>query len=425
LRIVIATVGSLGDLFPFLALGQELRARGHEVLIGTHGIHRAPVEAAGLAFADASGLPEPENREAYMARAFDRWRGPRFVVHDLAATDTAASFVRLRRACEGADVLVTTTLAFGAQILGETQPLRWFSAVLAPAAFISAYDPPATGVAVLDRFFRASPRRGAWLGRLARRVTRPWTAPVRAFRQTLGLADQSATGDPFHRGQHGRDGVLALYPSMLGEPQPDWPGHVTVCGFARYRQPAAPMASALAAFLDEGKAPLVFTLGSAAVFAGLGFFRESVHAIAQLGERAVLLTGSPELRAALGSLPGNILAVDYASHAALFPHASVVVHHGGIGTSTEALYAGVPALVVPHGFDQPDNAARLQRLGVAGIVPITRYTAARAARTLRQLLGDPRYREAARECARVLSTQDGASAAADVITAAAPRHQNP
>lgn len=420
MRIVIATVGSLGDLFPFLAIGQALRARGHEVTIGTHGIHRESVLAAGLAFVDASGLPEPDDRQAYMARAFDRWRGPRFVVHDLAATDTAASFERLTKACEHADVLVTTTLAFGGQIIGETPSLRWFSAVLAPAGFISAFDPPATGVGIVDRFFRTSPRRGAWLGRFAERVTHRWTAPVRAFRRSLGLPAAGAGGDPFHRGQHGRDGVLALFPTMLGAPQPDWPANVIPCGFARYRQPAMPMAPALAAFLAEGSAPLVFTLGSAAVFTGLDFLRESVAATRQLGERAVLLTGSPELRAQLGPLPEGVMAVDYASHRDLFPTASVVVHHGGIGTSAEALYAGVPALVVPHGFDQPDNAARLQRLGVAEVLPIGRYSAARAAAALARLRGEARYRDAARDRARVLADQDGASVAADALTSTRP-----
>jgi rhamnosyltransferase subunit B len=72
-HIVIATVGSLGDLFPFLAIGQELTARGHRVTVATHGIHQAAIEQAGLRFANASGIPEPEDRETFTARAFDRW----------------------------------------------------------------------------------------------------------------------------------------------------------------------------------------------------------------------------------------------------------------------------------------------------------------------------------------------------------------
>jgi rhamnosyltransferase subunit B len=419
-HIVMATVGSLGDLFPLLAVGQVLRQRGHRVTIATHAIHQAPIEQAGLMFADASGIPEPEDRAAFTARAFHPWRGPRFVVHDFAAIDVAASYQKLAPVCADADVLVTTTLAFAAQILGEqlgaAGRLRWFSVVLAPAGFLSASDPPATGLALLDRFLRHSPTQGQWLQRIGERLTRPWTAPVRDFRRQLGLAPVSERGDPFHRGQHAVDGVLALFSPLLGAPQSDWPDPVHVTGFARYAQPAVADA-ALTAFLDAGPPPLVFSLGSTAVHAGLSFLRESLQVARQLGQRAVLFTGSPEMRAQLPrELPATIHAVEYADHASLFPRASVVIHHGGIGTSAEALRAGRPMLVVPHGFDQPDNAARLQRLGVAEILPARRYRASRAAPVLNRLLHQTNYREQARRCAAAMQQEDGASAAADLIT---------
>lgn len=418
-HIVIATVGSLGDLFPLLAIGRELHARGHRVTVATHAIHRLPIEQAGLAFADASGMPEPEDRAAFTARAFDRWRGPRFVVHDFAALDVRASYAKLAPLCAEADVLLTTTLAFAAQILGEqlsrAGPLRWLSVVLAPAGFLSAYDPPATGLAALDAFVRRSPRRGRWLQRAAERITHPWTAPVRAFRHELGLPPQSPLGDPFHRGQHAPQGVLALFPALLGAAQPDWPPQVRLTGFARYAQPTV-LDPALVAFLDAGPPPLVFTLGSTAVHMGEAFLHESLAATMQLGQRAVLLTGSPAMRARLpAALPPGVHAVDYAPHAALFPHASAIVHHGGVGTSAEALHAGKPMLVVPHGFDQPDNAARLQRLGVAEVLPAARYRADRAARLLDALQRRPDYRLRSEACAESLRVDDGAAAAAAVI----------
>ncbi len=420
-HIVLATVGSLGDLFPFLAVGQALVLRGHRVSVATHALHQVPVEQAGLVFFDASGMVEPEDREAFVAQAFHPWRGPRFVVHDIAALDVRASYAKLQSLCADADVLVTTTLAFAAQILGEqgsaSGRLRWLSAVLAPAGFISANDPPATGVRLLDRYMRSSPRRGRWLSRIARRVTRPWTAPVRALRRELGLPPESPLGDPFHRGQHAPQSVLALFSPLLGQPQPDWPPHVHITGVARYAQPVTPDAE-LQAFLDAGLPPLVFTLGSAAVHASAAFLRESAKAAQQLGQRAVLLTGSAEMRAQLpANFPDTIHCVDYAAHAELFPRASVIIHHGGIGTSSEALRAGKPMLVVPHGFDQPDNAARLQRLGIAEILPAGRYRADRAALLLDRLLGDPAFRQRAEACAVAARHEHGAEIAADLIIA--------
>jgi rhamnosyltransferase subunit B len=420
-HIVIATVGSLGDLFPFLAIGQELRRRGHRVTVATHAIHQLPIEQAGLQFADASGMPEPEDRAAFTAAAFHPWRGPRFVVHDFAALDVAASYEKLASICADADVLITSTLAFAAQIHGEqlraAGRLRWLSAVLAPAGFLSAFDPPATGIGLLDRWLRSSPQRGQWISRLGQRISRPWTAPVRVFRQQLGMSPESERGDPFHRGQHAPDGVLALFSPLLGKPQPDWPPNVHVTGFAGYVQPTA-VDPDLQHFLDDGSPPLVFTLGSAAVHAGASFLRQSLAAARRLDQRAVLLTGSPEMRAQLPrDLAPGIHAVDYADHATLFLRASVVIHHGGIGTSSEALRAGRPMLVVPHGFDQPDNAARLQRLGVAEILPAGRYRAEHAAILLDRLICDPAYRERGADCAEVMRKEEGVDVAASVIEA--------
>ncbi len=420
-HIVFATVGSLGDLFPFLAVGQALLARGHRVTVATHPVHREPIERAGLAFADASGMPEPDDREAFTAKAFHPWRGPAFVVRDFAAADVRASYMKLAPLCEDADLLVTSTLAFAGQILGEALEaggrLRWLSAVLAPASLLSAHDMPATGVAALDRFFRATPSRGRLLQRLSRRVTRGWTAPVRAFRRELGLPSESTRGDPFHRGQFAPGGTLALFPALLGRPQPDWPPCTQQCGFARYTQPDV-LDPPLADFLHAGPPPLVFSLGSTAVHANASFLHESLAAAGLLDRRAVLFTGSAAMRERLPKvLPPGIVCVEYAPHAAVFPHAAAVVHHGGVGTSAAALHAGVPSLVVPHGFDQHDNAMRLHRLGVAEVLPATRYGRAAAAARLRTLL-DAGHRTHAEAAAELLRGVDGASAAADAVEAA-------
>ncbi|MDE2278620.1 MAG: glycosyltransferase family 1 protein [Xanthomonadaceae bacterium] len=419
-HVVFATVGSLGDLFPFLAIGRALADRGYRITVATHMVHRDAVERAGLVFADASGMPEPDDREVFTAKAFHPWRGPAFVVRDFAAADVAASHAKLAPLCEGADVLVTSTLAFAGQILGETLEaagrLRWMSAVLAPASLLAAGDMPATGLAPFDRFFAASPVRGRLLQRLSRRVTRGWTAPVRAFRRELGLPPESPRGDPFHRGQFAPRGVLALFPELFGKPQPDWPPHTWPCGFARYAQPEV-LDPALADFLRAGSPPLVFSLGSTAVHANAGFLHESLAAALALGRRAVLFTGSAAMRARLPTtLPDGILAVEYAPHAAVFPHAAVAVHHGGVGTSAEALHAGAPSLVVPHGFDQYDNAARLHRLGVAEALPAGRYRADRATRLL-ETLSAPSVRARSAAVAVGLRAEDGAVRAADLIEA--------
>jgi len=415
-HIVMVTVGSQGDLFPFLAVGRELGARGHRVTIGAHGIHREAVAQAGLAFVRATGIDEPEDKAAFAAKAFHPWKGPRFVVRDLAALDVAASYAALAPVCCDADAIVTTTLAFAGQILGETTRAAWLSAVFSPSMFLSAFEPPATGVPWLDRYLRGSPHRGAWLRRAAEYITASWTADVRRFRVSLGLAPVSPGGDPFHQGQHARDGVLAMYSPVLGNLPPDAPANATVTGYCRYSPSGGELPEELRAFLDGGEPPVVFTLGSAAVHAGERFLLESLSAVATLGCRAVLLVGSPGMRARLpSSLPDAVIAVEYAPHGPLFARAAAVVHHGGVGTTQEALRAGCPQLVVPHGFDQPDNAARVVRLGVGDVLPVSRYRSDRAAEKLRVLLAGSKVKNRATEVASIVSAEAGARTAADII----------
>jgi UDP:flavonoid glycosyltransferase YjiC (YdhE family) len=122
-------------------------------------------------------------------------------------------------------------------------------------------------------------------------------------------------------------------------------------------------------------------------------------------------------------LPEGILAAEYAPHGALFARAAAVVHHGGIGTTQEALRAGCPELVVPHGFDQPDNAARVVRLGVGDLLPASRYRGDIAAMKLRALLTDEGVAERAQRAAAVIRAEIGARNAADIIEQAIARRR--
>jgi len=91
------------------------------------------------------------------------------------------------------------------------------------------------------------------------------------------------------------------------------------------------------------------------------------------------------------------------------------VHHGGIGTTAQAMRSGRPMLVVPFSHDQFDNGARVKRLGIAGVLYRSRYTAATAERALRPLLEDPRYVKSGARVAEQIATEDGIVTAADEI----------
>jgi UDP:flavonoid glycosyltransferase YjiC (YdhE family) len=272
--------------------------------------------------------------------------------------------------------------------------------VLAPAPFLAG----------LARF-------GSWYGRmtvaLARRATNGWMAPVYELRRELGLP---GGGHPLFEGQYSPALTLALFSRVLAEPQPDWPPHVRITGFVFYNGPDG-LPPELETFLNAGSPPVVFTLGSSAVAAAGRFYDESLAAIRRLGIRAVLLTGGFEQNRPPGAVSDGVLFVDRAPHQLLFSRAAAVVHPGGAGTLGQALRAGKPMLIVPHAHDQPDNASRAKRLGVAEIVTPRKYRGPRIARELGRLLTEARYAARAAEAAAAVRSEGGASAAAAAIGA--------
>jgi rhamnosyltransferase subunit B len=412
-RVVIACWGSHGDLFPYIGLALALKRHGYNPVVATNRGYRSEVEREGIEFAEAGPAIDPaapDARELY-ERVMDPVKGSEVIIKELLMPQLRESYEQLASACAGAALLLSHPITYAAPVVAERLGLPWLSTVLAPMLFFSKYDPP-----VLPAMPHVNdvPLVGSWLVRrllpFARRMTRDWGEPVQKLRAELGLPRGR---DAVFEGQFSPHGTLALFSRVLAEPQPDWPANVTTTGTVFYNGPE-PLEPQLEAFLAAGDPPVVFTLGTSAVGAAGGFYHESAAAAAQLGVRAVLLTGGFAQNRP-GELPASVLAVDRAPHQLLFPRASAVVHQCGAGTTAQALRAGRPTLLVPHGHDQFDNARRVRKLGVARTVLPKDYRAGRVARELRALLDEPRYRERAAAVQIVVREERGAEAAVAVI----------
>ena len=169
--------------------------------------------------------------------------------------------------------------------------------------------------------------------------------------------------------------------------------------------------------MDEGEPPIIFTLGSSAIWDAGNFYLESIAAAQRLGKRAVLLVGSDPLNQPSQPLPQNVIAVAYAPYAQVFPRASVIVHQGGIGTIGQALRAGKAMLVMPFGGDQYDNGARVVRLGAGRTIRRKQYTAERTVEELKELFANPSYMKKAAELGRRVQSENGVRVACDAIDA--------
>ena len=420
-RIVLTTFGSLGDLHPYLAIAKGLQSRGHRPLIATSERHRQKVETAGIEFHPVrpDSLPDFEGDGEFLSTMMQQGRSLEYVVCYMLMPHLRASYADLMAASTEADLLVTHPLTFAGSLVAEKIGIPWVSCILSPYSLSSAYDLQGylwTGNIPLsseEKTQIAAMQDG--IGRQFQWRSRFWIAPWRQLRAELGL---TSCGDSLLGGLHSPDLVLALFSQVLAGPQPDWLPQTRATGFPFYRPPnSEDLSVELMQFLDSGEPPIAFTLGSSAVLAPGNFYLEAANALRELGYRAVLLMGQEARKMPPELLPEGAIAVEYAPHSELFPRSAAIVHHGGIGTTGEALLAGRPMLVVPDNFDRPDNAARVVRLGVGRQVSRDRYCATVLAAELKQLLLDPVYEERAASVARLLQAEDGVGAAADAIEA--------
>lgn len=419
-KIVISTFGSFGDLHPYVAVALELKRRGHRPVIATSEIYREKTDALGLELhpvpPDLPGYDRPDEVARMISELVDTKKGPERVFKQFINPHLRGMYDALHEATRDADLLLTHVLSLAAPPLVEKTGVRWVSSVLAPISFFSNYDPPVfPQMPWLYHVFKLHPSLARALMRVARWKLDELAEPVYRLRAELGL---KRGGNPMLEGQHSPRMVLALFSTAIARPQPDWPPRTRVTGFPFYDRRDRPgdearLDPALLKFLEAGEPPVVFTLGSSAVYVAGDFYRQSVEAARAVGVRALLLVGEEQFRPA--ALPEGVAAFDYAPYGALLPRARAVVHQGGVGTTAQGLRAGLPALVVPFSHDQFDNGSRVERIGAGRMLPRSRYDAARAARELRALLGDESYTTRAAEAGRQIASEDGASAAADAI----------
>jgi MGT family glycosyltransferase len=412
-RIVLATLGSYGDIHPYMAIAMELRARGHQPVIATSELYREKIEGAGLEFAPMRPhIPPPEEQDqAMMENVMDPKKGTGFLLNEMLIPFVREGYEDLLRTIERADFLLTHPITFAGPLVAQKTGIPWVSSVLAPASFMSAYDPPVPPFWPWMRHVQIfGPRFVAAFFNQAKKYYR--SKPYEHFRGELGLPDR---GNPVFEGQHSPTLILALFSKLFAQPQPDWPEQARVTGFAFYDgRNEFEMPAELTTFLDSGPPPIVFTLGTSAVWVARDFYRESIAAAKILGRRAVLLIGDDRNQPA-EPLPPEIIAVNYAPFEALLARASAMVHHGGVGTTSQGLRAGIPTLIVPFAFDQPDNAAHAARLGVSRTLPRPKYRATRVAAELDLLLAKNDYATKAIQVGKLLRRENGAGVASDLI----------
>lgn len=419
-RIVLSTHGSAGDLHPFIALGLRLRENGHAVSFALQ--EHLGKTAAGLGFpvarlsGNAVAALAPHTRQ--MLGSNNPLPSLRGLMRYGILPTLEANVAELRAACQGADLLVASFGQLAANIVVDLDHIPWASVAFSPATIPSDYIAPQPTPFALPASLQRFANHAAWrIG--AFMLSGIVDAPVNRVRARLGLGPRR---EFFYRGNLSeRLTCLACSPAFQSPP-PDWPEFVRVTGFSFWDVPADwQPPSEWDAFLADERPLVAVTAGSIgpSLHAAFGpYFRACATAIGTLGARALVIGATAQ---DLGLKPAeDLLCVPYAPYSEVFPRCAAVIHHGGIGTTAQALRYGVPSLVIPWGADQYYAAGRVAQLEAGRMLPWRGLSADRVNAVLGALLSDPRYLREAHHLQAAIAREDGAAALCAAVEGALP-----
>lgn len=420
-KVLLVTFGSLGDLHPFVALAHALTEEGLAPIVATSEAYRDHIVGEGLAFVPIR--PDAGDVTAHLgmdlgeiARRMTRDDG--FLFRSIIFPHLRAGVDDLLAAATGVDAIVSHAIAFPGRLVAEKLDLPNIAVLLSPLLLLAPEDPPrASGLPFLGE------PRGQGVVLLYNRLVRAAleaginvaARPLSRIRRTMTLPKRSGLDLLF--GARSCDSRIGLFSPLLLAPEVAERSGTFVAGhsFCDGFEDRRVLDPALSAFLDAGPAPIVFSLGSFVARERQADYRGFAEAARRLNRRAVLLVADDDLPALVELNDSMTMVAAYAPHSLIFPRGCALVHHGGVGTSGQALRAGKPQIVVPFFGDQFDNAMRLKRLGVARVLKGAALEPRRLSLEIGKALEDSACLERAATLGPIVAAENGAKVAAQHI----------
>jgi sterol 3beta-glucosyltransferase len=356
-KILLTTIGTRGDVQPFIALALALQASGHQVLICTCPRFQGFVESHGIAFATLEqglvDLLDSEIGRGLFQNLRNLWGVARTIpkviaqvgpIHKCMVDDAWAAVTSF-----APDALVYHPKMFCmpafAAVRGIPAILLLFCPMLVPTECFPLFGP---------NLSRLSNRLSYQLVLTATRLgTRSY---LKHWRQSFDPQGLSQRSNLLHITPDKPVAVAHAHSAHLCSRPKDWPGHARVLGpcLLPGRREWNP-SSDLIAFLDAGEAPVYIGFGSMADTDPGALTRRMLAAVERAGCRAILAAGWGGLRIMNldPALSKRVFFIDHVDHAWLFPRVAAVVHHGGAGTTHAGLLASCPTVICPFGLDQP------------------------------------------------------------------------
>ncbi len=409
MKVLIGAFGSHGDVLPLIALAEEFVARGYEVVFYANPVFQSKISDTKIRFVPVGSQKEyfelfNECYENNPVNSFKRIAKELYklspVYYDLMKKDTLFSDT----------IVIHNSLLFAARLLSATEDIPCVTVHLAPSVFRSDIDPARLVPKWIDKTSPQIIKRLSWWMLDTFFYEPNFTYPLNDFRKKLGLPKVKSI---FQSWIHEADLVIGLFPKWFAPPQKDWPTNLVLCGFPLFDQAQGYQEpTALTRFLDDELPIVVFSAGTATAKAN-EFFSTSVEVCQCLGIKGVLL--SPFQEHIPHDLPENVIYIAYVPFSLLLPQVNLFVHHGGIGSLSQALQSGVAQIIRPVAYDQFDNSDRTVKLGVAREILPANYTTKNLKKTINELLQDHMIHQTCREMRSKLLNNDAIKITCDTI----------
>jgi len=361
LDILLTSLGSIGDINPMIGVGRALKNEGLRVRFITNGYFKVPLKKAGIDIIEIGDV-RSYRRALSNHDLWDPLKGFKILQEEMFLPATLPVYECIKRNLSKRTLIISSPFAYGARMAHERFNVSGATIVLQPSGLWATAQ-------------NIAPER------LVKMLDIVWGPKINRARQSVGLPGfKNIFGEWIYSPQL----VIGLFPKWFMPPNTRYPSNTRFTGFLGYDGPPSQgLKKEVKEFISKGDEPLLFTFGTE-ISGDDSFFEAIIGACRILKKRGIILTRNKS--AIPGSLPKNMLHVDYLPFSKILPHVAAFVHHGGIGTIAQGLAAGVPQLAIPRNLDQPFNAEMLRKVGVGTVLEPDGLDGKELAKKLRTLL---------------------------------------
>ena len=362
MRIAIFTLGSRGDVQPYVALASYAIKQGHQAVICTGKTFEKLIIQYGIEFKEAASdlmaMLETEEGQMIFNHAMRHPIKTKAYLNNVVNPAFRKTLDQFWESAKGADVIIYHPKAFGAPDMAKALGIPCVSMPPVPITYPIEEFPSL----VLSPTRSLGKKLNKLTYMLMKKAESASINEVNDFRQhTLGLPKRKSGLYTFQIDEQDIPIIYPISPSLFDEVK-SWEGKVHLPGFFFLETKEQELVPQLNQFIHEGTPPIVISFSSMPLKNPTRFQEVVKEALRQTHNRGIILTGNSGIKF---EDEKDIYTIQSAPHTALFPLAKGIIHHGGVGTMAAALKSGKPQLIIPFNVDQPFWAHRLYTKGYA------------------------------------------------------------